>query len=292
MNALTLKQTPTRRWTIILTVLLFVSVLLGACSTGSPANTQAPAEGGESPDVIRLKVGVSPVPHAEIMEFVRTELAADAGLELTLVEFTDYVQPNLALRDNQIDANFFQHAPYMNDFGQEHGFEMIAVADVHIEPLGIYSKKVTDLNEVPENAVVAIPNDATNGGRALRLLESAGLITLSPEADFTATVLDVIENPKSLVIRELDAAQLPRSLDDTVLSVINGNFALEAGLNPGQDALALESGEGNPYANVLTVLKGRESDPGILKLAELLTSPEVRQFLEEHYQGSVIPAFD
>lgn len=292
MNALTLKQTPTRRWTIILTVLLFVSVLLGACSTGSPANTQAPAEGGESPDVIRLKVGVSPVPHAEIMEFVRTELAADAGLELTLVEFTDYVQPNLALRDNQIDANFFQHAPYMNDFGQEHGFEMIAVADVHIEPLGIYSKKVTDLNEVPENAVVAIPNDATNGGRALRLLESAGLITLSPEADFAATVLDVIENPKSLVIRELDAAQLPRSLDDTVLSVINGNFALEAGLNPGQDALALESGEGNPYANVLTVLKGRESDPGILKLAELLTSPEVRQFLEEHYQGSVIPAFD
>lgn len=292
MNALTLKQTPTRRWTIILTVLLFVSVLLGACSTGSPANTQAPAEGGESPDVIRLKVGVSPVPHAEIMEFVRTELAADAGLELTLVEFTDYVQPNLALRDNQIDANFFQHAPYMNDFGQEHGFEMIAVADVHIEPLGIYSKKVTDLNEVPENAVVAIPNDATNGGRALRLLESAGLITLSPEADFAATVLDVIENPKSLVIRELDAAQLPRSLDDTVLSVINGNFALEAGLNPGQDALALESGEGNPYANVLTVLKGRESDPGILKLAELLTSPEIRQFLEEHYQGSVIPAFD
>ncbi|HZW02545.1 MAG TPA: MetQ/NlpA family ABC transporter substrate-binding protein, partial [Anaerolineaceae bacterium] len=238
-----------RHWTALL-ALSALALLISACSAGNSPTPPAPAEAnptsaGESSDLVELTIGVSPVPHTEILQFVQDNLAADAGLTLTLIEFTDYVQPNLALRDEQLDANFFQHAPYMEDFGAEHGFEMVAVADVHIEPLGIYSKQVTDLAAVPEGALVAIPNDATNGGRALRLLEASGLITLREGADFTATVQDIAENPKSLEIRELDAAQLPRSLEDTTLSVINGNFALDAGLVPSQDALALENAEGN-----------------------------------------------
>jgi D-methionine transport system substrate-binding protein len=260
-------------------------------STAAPAATDAITSTTAVTQVIKLKVGVSPVPHGEILKFVKDNLAAQAGLDIEIVEFSDYVQPNLALKDGQLAANYFQHVPYMEDFGKEHNIDLVAVAKVHIEPLGIYSKKVKSLADVPDNAVVAIPNDATNSGRALRLLAANGLITLKDSAGIGATIQDISANPKQLQIKELEAAQLPRSLDDTTLSVINGNYAIGIGLTPSKDALVLEKGENNPYANILTVLKGHENDAGIQTLAKLLTSPEVKKFIEEKYQGSVIPAF-
>jgi D-methionine transport system substrate-binding protein len=271
-----------------LVICALLALLLAACS---PAAVPAATEAAPTGDVIKLTIGVSPVPHGDIFKFIQENLAAGAGLDLTLVEFTDYVQPNLALADGTIDANFFQHAPYMEDFGREHNLDLVSVVAVHIEPLGIYSNKITALAELPEGAVVAIPNDTTNGGRALKLLEASGLLKLKEAAGYAATVQDVVENPRNLDIKELEAAQLVRALDDVSIAVINGNFAIEAGLKPAEQALALESGQDNPYANILTVLRGHETDAGIRKLAELLTSPEVKQFIEEKYEGAVIPAF-
>ncbi len=281
-----------------LSVIVLVALLLAACAPAAstvpvaptvPATSAAPADTTGQP--ITLTIGVSPVPHGDILKFIQENLAAKAGLDLKLVEFTDYVQPNLALADGTLDANFFQHKPYMEDFGKEHNLDLVAVVAVHIEPLGIYSNKIQSLADLPDGAVVAIPNDATNGGRALNLLQANGLLTLKAGTGYNATVQDIVANPKNLDIKELEAAQLVRALDDVSIAVINGNFAIEAGLKPASDALALESGQDNPYANVLTVLKGRETDPGILKLAELLTSPEVKKFILDKYQGAVIPAF-
>jgi D-methionine transport system substrate-binding protein len=253
-----------------------------AAATATTAATAA------STDVIKIKVGVSPTPHGEILKYIKDNLAAKEGLDITIVEFSDYVQPNLALNDGQLDANYFQHVPYLDDFNKEHKTNIVPVVAVHIEPLGIYSKKVKSLAEVPDKAVVAIPNDATNSGRALNLLAAIGLLKLKDGAGISATVKDIVDNPKKLDIKELEAAQLPRSLEDTTLSVINGNYALQAKLTPSKDALALEKGENNPYANILAVVKGHEKDPGIVKLAKLLTSDEVKKFIEDKYQGSVI----
>ena len=276
------------RWTAYRYVVLAAALaLISAC--GSAVSSSPTAGGGASTNTsTTLRVGVSPVPHGDILRFVKDNLAAREGLDLEIVEFTDYVQPNLALGDRQIDANFFQHVPYMEDFAAEHKIDMVAVAEVHIEPLGIYSRKVTSLADVPDQAVVAIPNDTTNSGRALRLLAANGLITLNENAGVAATVRDITGNPKQLQITELEAAQLPRSLDDTTLSVINGNYALGIGLKPNTDALALEQAADNPYANVLTVLRDREDDPAVQKLARLLVSAEVKQFIEQQYQGTVI----
>ncbi|MHC1770403.1 MAG: MetQ/NlpA family ABC transporter substrate-binding protein [Flexilinea sp.] len=240
---------------------------------------------------IKIKIGVSPVPHGDIINFIKENLAADAGLDIEVVEFTDYVQPNLALDAGEIDANYFQHVPYLNDFNKEHGLELVPVVAVHIEPLGIYSTKIKSLDEITDGAIVTIPNDATNSGRALSLLESNGLITLKEGTGVAGTVTDITENPKNLKITELEAAQLVRSLEDTTISVINGNYALEGGLVPSKDAIVLESGIDNPYTNILVVNKGHENDEGIKILAKLLTSPEVKKFIEEKYNGSVIPAF-
>lgn len=275
---------------VILTLTL---VGCGSNPTPTPGDGTGAAQGsaGAAAATTVLKVGATPVPHAEILQFVRDNLAAKEGLEIQIVEFNDYVQPNVALNDKQIDANFFQHVPYMQDFGKEKGIDMVAVANVHVEPLGLYSRKVKAIADVPNGAVVAIPNDATNGGRALQLLAAQGLITLKEGVGTSATTRDVIDNPKQIQIEELEAAQLPRALDDTTLSVINTNYALEASLQPQQDALALESGQDNPYANVLAALSDRASDQNIQKLAKLLTSPEVKQFIEEKYQGAVVPAF-
>lgn len=284
------------------------ALLLSACSPAAtptattaptaPVATEAPTaaaatEAGVAPtsEPIHLTIGVSPVPHGDILKFIQENLAAKAGLDLKLVEFTDYVQPNLALADGTIDANFFQHKPYMEDFAKQHNLDLVAVVAVHIEPLGIYSNKIQSLNDLPDGAVVAIPNDATNGGRALKLLEANGLLKLKEGVGYTATVQDIVENPKNLDIKELEAAQLVRALDDVSIAVINGNYAIEAGLKPATQALALESGKDNPYANILTVLKGHENDEGIQILAKLLTSPEVKKFIEDKYEGAVIPAF-
>lgn len=268
-------------FTVLSLCLIFVLAVTACTPTQTPSETTT----------LKVKVGASPVPHAEILTYVRDNLAAAAGLEIEIVEFTDYVQPNLALNDGQLDANFFQHLPYLEDFNTERGTDLVSVAGIHIEPLGIYSKTITNLDDVADGAVVTIPNDATNGGRALNLLAANGLITLKPDAGFTATVADIVENPKNLKITELEAAQLVRALDDAALAVINGNYALEGGLVPSKDALALESGEDNPYVNILAVKKGNENNEAILLLVKLLTSPEVKAFIEEKYTGSVLPAF-
>ncbi|MEL7626412.1 MAG: MetQ/NlpA family ABC transporter substrate-binding protein [Anaerolineaceae bacterium] len=271
-----------RKLFTILSISLILILVIAGC---------APAQQPTDNTTLKVKVGASPVPHAEILAFVRDNLAAAAGLEIEIVEFTDYIQPNLALNDGQLDANFFQHLPYLEDFNAERGTDLVSVASVHIEPLGIYSKTISNLNEVPDGAVVIIPNDATNGGRALNLLAANGLITLKENAGFTATVADIATNPKNLDITELEAAQLVRALDDATLAVINGNYALEGGLVPSKDALALESGENNPYVNILAVKKGHENDEAIELLVKLLNSPEVKAFIEEKYAGSVLPAF-
>ena len=276
---------------IVLATILLLSLVLTACSTNNP--TAVPETDLESQDgqLIKIKIGVSPVPHGDIIKFIQENLAPQAGLNLEIVEFTDYVQPNLVLSEGTIDANFFQHVPYLEDFNKEHNLNLVSAAAVHIEPLGIYSKSIKSLDEISDGAVVGIPNDATNAGRALNLLALNQLLTLKEGVGFSATVNDIVSNPKNLKITELEAAQLVRSLDDTTISVINGNYALEGNLNPSQDALALESGENNPYANILAVNSGHENDEGIKILVRLLTSPEVKAFIEKKYSGSVIPAF-
>lgn len=275
----------------LLAVVLLVLSACGASTPGAGEGGSTPAATTGADGTITLRVGVSPVPHGEILTFVKENLAQAAGLNLELVEFSDYVQPNTALGEGQLDANFFQHVPYMQEFVKQQGVELVAVANIHIEPLGIYSNTINSVAEVSEQAVVAIPNDSTNGGRALQLLAAQGLLTLKEGVGAAATTRDIVENPKQLQITELEAAQLPRALDDTSLAVINMNYALEAQLKPSEDALALEAGQNNPYANVLAVRAGRENDPAIQKLAQLLTSPEVKQFIEERYQGAVLPAF-
>jgi len=270
---------------VVLVLVIITSLALSACASSSSTKAAEPGT------LLKVKVGGSPVPHAEILAYIRDNLTAAAGLEIEIVEFTDYVQPNLALNDGLLDANFFQHLPYLEDFNAERGTDLVPVANVHIEPLGIYSRTLKDLAAVPDGAVVLIPNDATNGGRALNLLAANGLITLKPEAGFKATWDDVLTNPKNLKITELEAAQLVRSLEDASLAVINGNYALEGGLTPAKDALALESSQDNPYVNILAVRRGNEQNPGILKLTSLLNSPEVKNFIESHYAGSVLPAF-
>lgn len=279
-------------------VMMILIIVLAACtippSTPTPAQEPVAVESTSSAGAaapIHVVIGVSPVPHGDIVNFVKENLAPAAGLDIEVVEFTDYVQPNLALDDGTIDANFFQHLPYLTDFNAQHGTDLVSIAAVHIEPLGIYSRKIQSLDELDDGAVVAIPNDATNAGRALNLLAANGLITLKDGVGYSATLNDITANPKNLKITELEAAQMVRSLEDTAISVINGNYALEGGLVPGEDDLALESGENNPYANILVVKSGRESEKGLQILAGLLTSPEVKQFIEEKYNGSVIPAY-
>lgn len=268
------------------------STLFASCASSSQdsaaSNSASPEAGSSS---AALKVGVNPVPHGEILKFVKDNLAAAAGLNIEIVEFTDYVQPNLALNDKQLDANYFQHVPYMEDFGKQRGIEMVFVQGVHVEPLGLYSKKIKSLSEVSNGAQIAVPNDATNLGRSLKLLQDNQLLQLKSGAGVAATTQDVEQNAKNLKLVELEAAQLPRALDDTDLAIVNGNYALEVDLNPAKDALALEKAEGNPYANGLVVLRGRENDPSIQELGKLLTSPEVKKFIDDKYQGAVIPAF-
>jgi len=277
-----MKNLLSRKLTAILSFSLILILSITACT---PSQTQT----GDA--TLKVKVGATPVPHAEILAYIRDNLAAAAGLEIEIVEFTDYVQPNLALNDGTLDANFFQHVPYLDNFNESRGTDLVSIANVHIEPLGIYSKTITDLSQVPDGAVITIPNDDTNGGRALNLLVANGFITLKPDAGYSATVADIADNPKNFKIVELEAAQLVRALDDSSLAVINGNYALEGGLIPSQDALALESGDGNPYVNILAVKRGNENDEAILALVKLLNSPEVKAFIEEKYAGSVLPAF-
>ena len=236
-----------------------------------------------------LRVGASPVPHAEILEFVKPTLARQ-GVNLVIREFSDYVQPNLALADGSIDVNFFQHLPYLNSFQQGRPLGIVAGAKVHVEPIGVYSRRVQKLRDLKAGATVAIPNDPSNSGRALKLLESAGLIRLKAGVGVSATVLDITTNVKRLRFRELEAAQLPRALGDVDAAVINTNYALDAGLNPLKDALLLED-KRSPYANLLAAKPATLKNPDYLKLVRALQSPEVKAFILKKYSGAVVPAF-
>jgi D-methionine transport system substrate-binding protein len=269
------------------------ALLLAACGTTAGGTSSAEGEETAAAGALSepLVVGATPVPHAEILQFVQDELADDAGLTLEIVEFTDYVQPNVALAEGQIDANYFQTVPYLDEQSEAAGYDFTAVTEVHLEPLGLYSSTLEDVTDLPDGAEIAIPNDPTNGGRALTLLAANDLLTLADTGTASPTVRDITENPKNLKITQIEAAQLPRSLADVDAAVINGNYAIDAGLEPATDALLLEDAEGNPNVNVVVVRAGEEDDPRVLALDELLRSEQVRQFIEENYQGAVIPAF-
>ena len=236
-----------------------------------------------------LSVAATAVPHAEILEFVKPALAKE-GVELNIKVFTDYVQPNVQVAEKRLDANFFQHQPYLDEFNKSRGTELVSVAGVHVEPFGAYSSQHKSLADLPQGANVVIPNDATNGGRALLLLQKAGLITLKPEAGILATPKDIVENPKAIKVRELEAATLPRVLTQVDLALINTNYALEAKLNPTKDALAIE-GSDSPYVNILVARADSKDNAALQKLAKALQSPEVKAFILEKYQGAVVPAF-
>ena len=236
-----------------------------------------------------LTVAATAVPHAELLEFVKPQLAQD-GVNLNIKVFTDYVQPNVQVAEKRLDANFFQHQPYLDEFNKSRGTQLVSVAGIHVEPFGAYSHKINDIEDLPEGANVVIPNDATNGGRALLLLAKAGIITLKPEAGITATPRDIANNPKRIRVRELEAATLPRVLNQVDLALINTNYALEAGLNPAEDALVIEGSE-SPYVNILVSREDNKDSPAMQKLAKALHSDAVRDFIAEKYQGAVVPAF-
>ncbi len=268
-------------------ILLTGVLTLGLAACGGSA--EAPAD-ETSADAITLKIGASPTPHAEILEAAKEELAAK-GINLEIVEFTDYVQPNLATESGDLDANFFQHLPYLESFNEEQGTDLVSIGAIHYEPMGIYAGTVTDLTNIPEGTKIGIPNDATNGGRALLLLEANGLIKLDPAAGTSATKLDIVENPLNLEIIEMEAAQLPLSLGDLGLAVINGNYAMQNGLKT-EDALAIEAADSlaaTTYANIIAVKAGNEEAPGMAELMEVLTGETISAFIESTYGGAVAP---
>lgn len=235
-----------------------------------------------------IKVGVTPFPHKDIMEVVK-QLVAKDGYDLKIVEFTDYVTPNTALAEKAIDANFFQHIPYLENTNKEKGYDLQWVAKIHIEPLGLYSQKIKKLDELKDGAQIAVPNDATNCARALRLLEKAGLVKIKEGELVTAK--DITDNPKKLKIREIDAAQLPRTLQDVDAAVINTNFAGEAGLIPSKDAIVIE-GKDSPYANVLVVRGDAKDTPAVQALVKASQSKEVKDYIEKNLvPKGIVPAF-
>lgn len=236
-----------------------------------------------------LSVAATPVPHAELLEFVKPALAKE-GVELDVKVFTDYVQPNIQVDQKRMDANFFQHQPYLDEFNSGRGTSLVTVTGVHVEPFGAYSSKLKSLDELKEGSVVAIPNDPTNGGRALLLLQKAGLITLKDESKITATPRDIADNPKDLDFKELEAATLPRILNQVDVALINTNYALEAGLNPSEDALVIEGSE-SPYVNILVARPDNKDSEAMKKLAAALKSDAVKDFIMEKYEGAVVPAF-
>ncbi|GAV45524.1 MetQ/NlpA family ABC transporter substrate-binding protein [Streptomyces acidiscabies] len=262
-----------------------LTLALSAC--GSDKDNASSSKDYSGP----LVVAASPVPHAEILNYVKDNLAKKAGLDLEVKEFQDYIVPNTATEDGSVGANYFQNQPYLDDFNKKRGTHIVPVVTVHLEPLGLYSHKVKKADELKSGATIAVPNDAVNEARALKLLAANGLITLKDGAGSEATPQDIAKNPKDLKFKEVEAAQTARSLDDVDAAVINGNYAIAADLKPATDAIVLESAKDSPYGNFLAVKKGNEKDPRVVKLAKLLTSPEVKKFIEDKYKGSVIPSF-
>jgi len=235
-----------------------------------------------------LTVGATPVPHAQLLALIKDDLAAQ-GITLRIVEFNDYVQPNSALIAGDLDANFFQHVPYL-ETNADWSSKLVSAFGVHVEPFGLYSRRYSDVAALPTGATIAIPNDPTNGGRALLLLQANGLIRLRDGAGLTATPRDIVGNPKNFRFQELEAAQLPRSLQDVDAATINGNYALEAGLNPVRDSLIIEGAE-SPYVNIVVVQRGNERNPNIIALRNALLSPKVKDYINRNYNNGVVPVF-
>ncbi|MBR5318824.1 MAG: MetQ/NlpA family ABC transporter substrate-binding protein [Peptococcaceae bacterium] len=258
--------------------------LLAGCGGGS---SDADAEAKV------ITVAASPSPHAEILAVAGEVLAAE-GYELQVTEFTDYVQPNMVVENDEFDANYFQHQPYLTDFNAENGTHLVSVAAIHYEPFGIYSSKHASLDEIAEGAIITVPNDTTNEARALQLLQAQGIITLAEGAGLNATKQDIVENPYNVDIQEIEAAALPPTLDSADFAVINGNYAIPAGLNVAKDALACEdaaSEAAQTFANILVVKEGNEESEEVQALVKALTSDEVKAFIEENYEGAVVPIF-
>ena len=257
-----------------LSALIFTLGLSAGCGQQNPKTVEK-----------ALKVGVTAGPHAEIMDVVK-KVAEKDGLKIEVVEFNDYIQPNVALSQGDIDVNSFQHGPYLDNIIKDRKYDITALAKTVIFPMGIYSTKIKNIAQLPEGAIVAIPNDPTNGGRALLLLEKINIITLKPGAGLNAAVTDIIENPKHIIIKELDAAQIPRSLADIDMAAINTNYAITAGLVPTKDAIAIEDSN-SPYANILATRTSSKDDPAMQKLIKAYHSVEVKDFIQEHFKGSV-----
>jgi D-methionine transport system substrate-binding protein len=237
-----------------------------------------------------LKVGATPEPHADILNLIKDDLAAE-GIDLKVIEFTDYVTPNEAVESGEIDANYFQHIPYLESFNTERGYHLVNAAGIHVEPFALYSKKIKSVKDLKKKSRIAIPNDPTNEARALLLLQEAGLIKLAPDAGITATVQDITENPLKLKFSEIEAASLPRVLSDVTAAVINGNYAIPAGLSAAKDGLFVE-GSSSPYVNVIAVKAGNENTPAIKALIKAVQSEKVRNYIKERYpNGDVVAVF-
>ena len=275
----------TKKSVAFLLCLIFILSLAAGCGGKTEPAKPAAAPAADKP----LKVGVTPGPHAQIMEVVK-KVAEKDGLKIQIVEFSDYIQPNVALNQGDIDINSFQHLPYLENMVKDRKYDLVMLAKTFTFPMGIYSKKIKSIKDLKDGATVAIPNDPTNGGRALILFEKAGLIKLKPGLGHKASVVDIVENPRKFKIRELEAAQIPRTLEDMEIAAINTNYAMSAGLVPAKDALILEDSS-SPYANILAVRSKDKNNPLYKKFLKAYQSEEVKKFVTEQFKGSVIVAW-
>ena len=288
---------------LTLTLALVLCLGLAACgggtSTDTDTNADTSSDAGTNGDAtangetITLTVGATPNPHAEILAQVKDDLAAE-GIDLVVKEYSDYVVPNTAVEEGDLDANYFQHTPYMEKFNEENGTHLVSVGKIHYEPMGIYPGLTKTLEELPDGATIAVPNDATNEARALQLLAAQGLIELKEDAGLNATPNDITSNPKNLQFKELEAAMLPQTASEVDLSVINSNFAMEGGMNPATDSLASEDADSEAaqtFANIIAVKEGHENDPAIQALVKALQSDKVKEYIEKTYSGAVVAVF-
>ncbi len=286
---------------LALTLALVLCLGLAACGGGTSTDTDADTssdadtngDATTNSETITLTVGATPNPHAEILAQVKDDLAAE-GIDLVVKEYSDYVVPNTAVEEGDLDANYFQHTPYMEKFNEENGTHLVSVGKIHYEPMGIYPGLTKTLEELPDGATIAVPNDATNEARALQLLAAQGLIELKEDAGLNATPNDITSNPKNLQFKELEAAMLPQTASEVDLSVINSNFAMEGGMNPATDSLASEDADSEAaqtFANIIAVKEGHENDPAIQALVKALQSDKVKEYIEKTYSGAVVAVF-
>ena len=287
---------------LALTLALVLCLGLAACGgtgTGTDTNadtssdTDTNGDAAANGETVTLTVGATPNPHAEILAQVKDDLAAE-GIDLVVKEYSDYVVPNTAVEEGDLDANYFQHTPYMEKFNEENGTHLVSVGKIHYEPMGIYPGLTKTLEELPDGATIAVPNDATNEARALQLLAAQGLIELKEDAGLNATPNDITSNPKNLQFKELEAAMLPQTASEVDLSVINSNFAMEGGMNPATDSLASEDADSEAaqtFANIVAVKEGHENDPAIQALVKALQSDKVKEYIEKTYSGAVVAVF-